>query len=118
MRPHLSLVLSSALALSLLATCADAQLIRVPRTSVTLTAPEGFKPAREFAGLENAETGATIRITELAPDAYANLVEAFSSPKTASDRFASQGIRITRIEQLAVDGMQAPFAIGGGQVQG
>lgn len=118
MRMTLSLVLSSAAAILIAASNAAAQTIRVPRTSVTMTAPEGFKPAREFVGLENTETGATIRITELAPEAYEGLAESLSSPKTASARFASQGIRITRIEPLAVGDAQAPFAIGGAEVQG
>jgi hypothetical protein len=99
------------------ASYADAQTVRIPRTNVAMTAPPGFKVAREFTGLEDPETGATIRITELAPEAYADLAAALSSPKTASDRYASQGIRITRIEPLAVGDTQAPLAIGGAEVK-
>jgi hypothetical protein len=97
---------------------AAAQLVRIPRTNVAITPPAGFKIAREFVGLENPDTGAKIAITELAPEAYAELAASLASPKTASSRFASQGIRITRIEPLAVGDGQAPFAIGGAEVRG
>lgn len=97
---------------------ASAQLVRIPRTNVAMTPPAGFKIAREFVGLEDPDTGAKITITELAPEAHAELVASLASPKTASSKFASQGIRITRIEQLAVGDTQAPFAIGGAEVRG
>jgi hypothetical protein len=115
MKAPLSLILTVVLCSGAL--CAGAQTVRIPRTNVAITAPPGFKVAREFTGLEDAETGATIRITELAPEAYADLVAALSSPKTASDRYASQGIRITRIEPLTVGDTQVPFAIGGAEVR-
>jgi hypothetical protein len=97
---------------------AQGQLVRIPRTSVTIAPPPGFKVARAFTGLENTANGSSIRISELPPEAYAELAAAFASPKTAASRFASQGIRITRVEQLAVRGSRVPFAIGGQRVDG
>jgi hypothetical protein len=113
MRAHLPLVAVVALALSSLAVvpAASAQMVRIPGTSVALTPPPGFTVARG-GGLENAATGSSVSIAELPPDGYAKLAQTFTSPKTASAGFASQGIRITRIDQLAVDSGQVPLAVG------
>jgi hypothetical protein len=110
--------LVAALLLAAAAQSALAELVRIPRTNVAIAPPAGFRLAREFTGLENPDTGATITVTELGPEAYAELAASLASPKTASSKFASQGIRVTRIEQLAVGGVQAPFAIGGAEVRG
>ncbi len=110
-------VVAALLACTLLATglapCAFAQAVRIPRTTITVTPPPGFKIARTFSGLENADTGSKIMIVENPPEGRAEIMAVFASPKTISTRYASQGIRITRIEQVAVDGGQIPLAIGG-----
>src|SRR5262245_6017454 len=86
-----------------LATPALAQTtVRVPGTSVTLTAPPGYRLARAFSGLENADNGSSILVAELPPEGYAELVATFSSPKTLSTKMADQGVRVTRVEPVAV----------------
>jgi hypothetical protein len=97
---------------------AGAQLVTIPGTLVTLAAPQGFKVARTFSGLENAREGSSITIEQLPLDVYPELNSAFSSPKSASTRFGPQGIRITRIEPLALDSGQIPVAIGGQDFNG
>jgi hypothetical protein len=97
---------------------AAAQTVRIPRTTVTLTAPPGFRIARAFPGLENPESGSKISVAEYAPDARAELVDVFSSPKTATARYASEGTRITRIEPLAVPAGSGTLAIGSQDVKG
>ena len=92
---------------------ASAQIVQIPGTLIALSAPQGFKVARTFRGLENVRAGSSITVEELPPDAYPELNAAFSSPKSASTRFADQGVRITRIEPLALDSGQIPLAIGG-----
>jgi hypothetical protein len=52
-------------------------------------------------------------VAELPPDSYKEATAVFSSPKTASSRYAEQGIRFTRIEQLTIGDAQVPLAIGG-----
>ena len=94
-------------------TVANAQLVQIPGTLVVLAAPQGFKVARTFSGLENARAGSSITVEELPPEAYPELNAAFSSPKSASTKFADQGVRITRIEPVALDSGQVPLAIGG-----
>jgi hypothetical protein len=95
-----------------LAPSAFAQAVRIPRTTITVTPPPGFKIARTFSGLENA-TGSKITIVENPPEGHAEIIAVFASPKTISTRYASQGVRITRIEQVSVDEGQIPLAIGG-----
>src|SRR5262249_25573634 len=92
---------------------ASAQVVRIPGTLVSLAAPQGFKIAREFRGLENVRAGSSITVEEFPPEMYPELNAAFSSPKSASTRFGDQGIRITRIEPLTLDGGTVPLAIGG-----
>ena len=100
-----------ALALLASVTAAQTQTVRIPRTSVTMAAPQGFRVAREFSGLEDA-AGTSIVIAEMPPAGYAQLAATFASPKTASTGFAAQGIKITRIEQIEVGGRTTPLAIG------
>ena len=98
--------------LVLLAPPASAQSVRIPGTSVTMTAPAGFRIARGFNGLENPDTGSSIKLNELPPESESELAEVFSSPKTAASRFAYQGVRITRLEQISLGDRRVPLAIG------
>jgi hypothetical protein len=108
-------VLSSVVVLSLALIASDivaqTQTVGIPRTSVTIAVPPGFRVAREFSGLEDAG-GTSILVAEMPPAGYAQLAATFASPKTASNGFAAQGIKITRIEQLEVGGRTIPLAIG------
>src|SRR5690606_15527109 len=61
--------------------------------------------------LEHAH-GSTISFQELPPQAYTDLAEVFSSPRTASQRFRNENTRIVRIEPVDVAGKQVPLAIG------
>jgi hypothetical protein len=94
------------------ASAASAGLVAVPGTLVALAPPQGFTVARSFSGFENVRAGSSITVEELPPAAYAELATAFSSPKGLSTRFASQGVRITRIERVALESGQAPLAVG------
>ena len=100
------------LAAALLPSLSDAQLVQIPNTSVTLAAPQGFRIARNFTGLENTATGSTIQIAEYPPDKYAEVFSVFASPKTASTRYASEGVRFTRIEPVTLESGSVPLAIG------
>jgi hypothetical protein len=106
------LVTAFALAAALLPSWSDAQLVQIPGTSVTLAAPQGFRVSRSFPGLENTATASTIQIVEYPPEQLAEVSSVFSSPKTASTRYASEGVRFTRIEPVAIEGGSAPLAVG------
>jgi hypothetical protein len=95
-----------------LASSASAQLVAVPGTHVALAPPQGFTLARDFSGFENKRGGSSITVEEMPPNAAADIAAAFSSPKAVSTRFASQGVRITRIDRIALDSGDAPLAVG------
>jgi hypothetical protein len=95
-----------------LASGASAQLVPVPGTLVALAPPKGFTLARTFSGFENARGGSSITVEEMQPNAAADIVAAFSSPKGVTTRFASQGVRITRIDRVALESGDAPLAVG------
>jgi hypothetical protein len=78
-------------------------------TSVTLTPPPGFTPARSARGLENTATGSTITISETSAQSYAELAERFSSPKSLTEGYAQQKVTIRSVRRI--DGT-IPFAIG------
>jgi hypothetical protein len=118
MRPRRTLAAVLAGGIAGLALAADAQPVRIPGTSVTMTAPPGYRASRNPPGLQNAATGSNIVIAELPPQSQADAVAVFASPKTASTRYSSQGIRFTRIEQLTVGDAQVPLAIGGQPLNG
>jgi len=95
-----------------LVSSASAQLVSVPGTLVALAPPKGFTLARTFSGFDNGRGGSSITVEEMPPNAAADIKAAFSSPKGVSTRFASQGVRITRIDRIALDSGDAPLAIG------
>ena len=97
---------------------AGAQLVKIPGTLVTLAAPQGFKVAQSFRGLENVRAGSSITVEEFPASAFPELNAAFSSPKSVSTKFGDQGVRIMRIEPLALDGGPIPLAIGGQKFNG
>lgn len=112
MRPHVSSSWITAVSSLLLAAAANGQIVQIPNSSVAMAPPEGFRLARSFPGLESPQDGSNVTIAELPPDGYSKLAATFASPKTASAGFAGQGIRVTRIEQLAVGSAQVPLAVG------
>jgi hypothetical protein len=91
------------------APAASAELVRVPHTFVLLSPPPGFTETRAFRGFENRRDGWTIEVEE---PAAAEVPAAFSSPESANRLFGPEGVRITRIEQLALDSGEVPLAIG------
>ena len=95
-----------------LASSASAQLVSVPGTLVALAPPKGFTLARTFSGFENGRGGSSITVEEMQPNAAADIVAAFSSPKAVTTRFSSQGVRITRIDRVALESGDAPLAVG------
>ena len=95
-----------------LASSASAQLVAIPGTHVALTPPQGFTLAHDFSGFENKRGGSSITVEEMAPNAAADITAAFSSPKGVSTRFGSQGVRIMRIDRVALDSGDAPLAVG------
>jgi len=104
-------LVGAALALVLAASPSEGQT-PIPGTTVSMNAPAGFTPSSAFSGLENRQDGSTITVTELPPDAYADLSQVFSSARVASESLAPRGIRIDRREEYAVDGQQVAVLIG------
>jgi hypothetical protein len=94
------------------ASSAAAQLVAVPGTHVALVPPQGFTLAREFSGFENKRGGSSITVEEMPPNTAADIVASFSSPKGVTTHFASQGVRITRIDRVALSSGDAPLAVG------
>ncbi len=113
-----ALFASALLALGASPHAADAQVVPIPRSSVAMAVPQGFRIASKFAGLENPATGSTITVAEYPPEQYSQLAAVFASPKTASTRFAAEGTRITRIDQVTLAAGQAPLAIGSQEDRG
>jgi len=103
----LACVVASSLALD-----ASAQLVAVPGTHVALAPPQGFTLARSFSGFENVRGGSSITVEEMQPNAAADITAAFSSPKGVTTRFESQGVRVTRIDRVALESGDAPLAVG------
>jgi hypothetical protein len=95
-----------------LAVDASAQVVAIPGTHVALAPPQGFTLSRSFSGFDNGRGGSSITVEEMPPNAAAEIAAAFSSPKGVSTRFASQGVRITRIDRVALGSGDAPLAVG------
>jgi hypothetical protein len=96
-------------AFALVGTAGAQERLAIRGTSVTLTPPPGFTPARSARGLENTATGSTITISETSAQSYAELAERFSSPKSLTEGYAQQKVTIRSVRRI--DGT-IPFAIG------
>lgn len=96
--------------LALIAPAAGQQeRLTIRGTSVTLTPPPGFTASRTGKGVENTATGSSITISETSAQAYAELAQRFSSPKTLTEGYAAQKITVRSVRRI--DG-KIPFAIG------
>lgn len=105
-------IATGALAATALLPVTAQERIALRGTSVTLTPPPGFVLGRDGKGLENAATGSTITIAERPAQGYADLAARFASAKSLTEGYASQGVTIRAVRQIAVGDGQVPFAIG------
>jgi hypothetical protein len=103
------LAAAALVAFAFVGTVGAQERLAIRGTSVTLTPPPGFTPARSGRGLENAATGSTITISETSAQGYAELAERFSSPKSLTEGYAQQKVTIRSVRRI--DGT-IPFAIG------
>ncbi|MEM1256336.1 MAG: hypothetical protein AAGI69_28190 [Cyanobacteria bacterium P01_H01_bin.21] len=86
--------------------------IAIPGTSVSLEPPAGFAIAENFAGLENAESGSSITINELPPEAYAEVSTIFSTAESAQEGLLRQGIVVDEHTLITVGQDQVPLLRG------
>lgn len=78
------------------AALAEGTVQTVPGSRVQLAPPEGFEPAVEFTGFAAPASGSSIVITEMPPEAFAELDGAFQSG------LRYQGMRLGTREDLTV----------------
>ena len=86
--------------------------IAIPGTSVSLEPPAGFTVAENFAGLENVESGSSITINELPPEAYAEVSTIFSTAESAQEGLLRQGIIVSEHTLITVGQDQVPLLRG------
>ncbi|MEO3385542.1 hypothetical protein [Mesorhizobium sp. CAU 1741] len=89
------------------------EAVEVPGTTVTLTPPAGFTPAEGFAGFVDDETEASILIVELPAAAHAQLAPLFGELRLAQAAFASQGVAVASLTDVAgADDATVPVLAG------
>ena len=84
----------------------------IPGTTVSLEPPPGFTLSNNFSGLENIQSGSSITITELPPDAYPEISTLFSQEEAATEAFLRQGIAIEERTVIAISDTQVPLLRG------
>lgn len=89
--------------LLLAAAPALAQVVTPPGARVGLEPPPGFTAATGYSGFENRALGASIVITELPTEAFADVRDSFAG-SNAAGALAARGVRLINVETL-----QAPF---------
>jgi len=91
----------------------------VPGTIVTMTPPEGFALASDFAGFANAEKQGSFLVAEFPPEAAAQLSGLFLDQETAAAQFATKGITIESREEFDnADGETIPLLRGTQEANG
>jgi hypothetical protein len=81
----------------------SARHAKVAGTKCSLIPPEGFVPASNFSGFQNAENGASIMVSEL-PAPYAELSKAFTA-----DALKSKGMKLIAKETIDFNQGKATF---------
>jgi hypothetical protein len=88
------------------------QLQHILGTGVSLEPMEGFKPVSNFAGFANQKMG-SILVAEMPEEAYAQLSQLFGNIDTAKSGFATRGVTVEKLEEIAAaDGGKAPLLTG------
>lgn len=85
---------------------------RVTGTTVTMTPPAGFTPAREFSGFADPTTKSSILIAELPPQAWPQLSALFGSLDTVRAGFKQKGIDVAALDKVPTASGEAFLASG------
>ncbi len=96
-----TLSLSTLLAQSSISNTLTTSHLAIEGTKISLVPPIGFKPASNFLGLEQANSGATIMVLEI-PGPFAE-----TSKGMTKEGFLSQGIEVDKIEPLILNDLPA-----------
>jgi hypothetical protein len=91
----------------------------VPGTIVTMTPPEGFVVASDFAGFASVEKQGSFLVAEFPPEAAAQLGGLFLDQEAATAQFATKGITIQSKEEFDnADGEAIPLLRGTQEANG
>ncbi|WP_398483843.1 hypothetical protein [Tardiphaga sp.] len=107
------LILSCIVAGGLIPLSASAQTPqRVTGTTVTITPPAGFTPAKDFAGFADEKTKSSILIAELPPEAWPQLSALFGNLDTVRAGFKQKGIEVATLDKVPTASGEAFLASG------
>jgi hypothetical protein len=85
----------------------------VAGTTVTMTPPEGFVPATDFAGFANLEKQGSFFVVELPAEAMGTVSKLFKDREVAAKSFAIKGITVTEREEIKIaNGEMVPLLHG------
>lgn len=79
---------------------AVAEQMAVPGTTVTMTPPEGFVAATDFAGFMDGDKQGSFLVVEMPGAALVQLSPLFADKDLAAQSFATKGITITEREEI------------------
>jgi len=89
----------------------------IPGTTISMSPPPGFELSQGFAGFLDPADNSSITISELPPEAYANVAVMFSSQEAAAP-FSAQGVHVSGHDLLVVGEDKVPFLTGTQLVSG
>lgn len=85
---------------------------RVNGTTVTMTPPTGFEPAKDFSGFADQKTKSSILIAELPPQAWPQLSALFGSLDAVRAGFKQKGIDVATLDKVPTASGEAFLASG------
>lgn len=85
---------------------------RVDGTTVTMTPPTGFEPAKDFSGFADRKTKSSILIAELPPEAWPQLSTLFGNLHTVRAGFKQKGIDVATLDKVPTASGEAFLASG------
>ncbi|ASJ73232.1 hypothetical protein [Granulosicoccus antarcticus] len=110
----LALLLASLLGIS----AAHAETVQVPGTTVSMDPPEGFEISDTFAGFQQLKTSNSILVVEMPKEAYSEISTIFESQDSAASALASQGITVTGVSSIDINGEAVNLVQGVQSAQG
>jgi hypothetical protein len=101
-----------AIGLALAAPATAQERTAISGTTVSLSPLKGFAPSAKFAGLENAQSKASLLVVEMPAEAHPQLSQLFGDLDTAKARFAAQNIKLDDAQDLDTGSGKARLLTG------
>lgn len=91
---------------------AEFETVKIPGTTVTMSAPKGFELSNSFTGYFNESNNSSVLVVEFPKEAFAQLNQIFSNLSVAKNQFSQQGVDIREVKNIISGNGRVNILIG------